>query len=485
MTIAARWFFQRGYILYYGDAQSHLNLSRSIIDSRTPGYDQLGTVWLPILHLICLPFVGNDWLWKTGLAGTIPVAACFVLAGAFFYLAARETYDSRTAAVISLICFALNPNVLYLASIPMTEIVFLAGFSILLFSLLRFRFTRQKPFLGLAVIACWWMSLTRYDGWFLIPFAAAWVGFCTAKRGWILFIIFGALASLAPLYWIAHSWWETANALDFYNGPYSARAIQAGRPYPGFHHWKLAIRYYSEAGYLCAGSGLAIVGVIGAICAAWKKTMLPALFLLLTPFFYVWSVHSSGNPIFVPQLEPHGYYNTRYSIALLAFLAFAAGAIVLALPQRAKRLGFVVPLIAIAPWLIHTGNENWICWKESQVNSISRRAWTTAGANYLAARYRAGQGILTASASGDVAGILCRAGIPLRETIHVGNGPEWVANTAPSFHLNEALWAVAQQGDPVSNALTAARQPAYRLVERIQVPGAPALDIYRRTEGSP
>ena len=37
--------------------ESHLNISRALIDSRTPGYDQLGTVWLPVLHLLCLPFV--------------------------------------------------------------------------------------------------------------------------------------------------------------------------------------------------------------------------------------------------------------------------------------------------------------------------------------------------------------------------------------------------------------------------------------------
>src|SRR5690349_18325488 len=47
-ALAVSWCSHHGYILYYGDAQSHLNLSRSIVDSRTPGYDQLGTVWLPV-----------------------------------------------------------------------------------------------------------------------------------------------------------------------------------------------------------------------------------------------------------------------------------------------------------------------------------------------------------------------------------------------------------------------------------------------------
>ncbi len=88
------WLFSHGYLLYYGDAQAHLNISRSIIDSRTPGYRQLGNVWLPILHVICLPFVGNNWLWTTGLAGTIPVALCFVISGAWL-LSRRQRFLSQ------------------------------------------------------------------------------------------------------------------------------------------------------------------------------------------------------------------------------------------------------------------------------------------------------------------------------------------------------------------------------------------------------
>ncbi|HMF79139.1 MAG TPA: hypothetical protein VK604_26000, partial [Bryobacteraceae bacterium] len=160
---AAWYFFERGYILYWGDAQAHLNISRQLVDSRVSGYERLGNVWLPVLHLICTPFVGNNRLWSSGLAGTIPVAICFVMAGAFFYLTAREAYRSRICAAIVLACFALNPNVLYLASIPMTEIVFLAGLAALLFAILRFRATQKSGYLLLGVIASWWMCLTRYD----------------------------------------------------------------------------------------------------------------------------------------------------------------------------------------------------------------------------------------------------------------------------------------------------------------------------------
>jgi hypothetical protein len=481
-ALAAWWFFRNGYILYYGDAQSHLNISRSMVDSRTPGYNQLGNVWLPMLHVICLPLIGNDWLWHTGLAGTIPVAMCLVITGTFFYLAARDAYGSAAAAAVVLSCFVLNPNVLYLGSIPMTEVVFLAGLAVLLFALLRFRATQRLSFVALALLASWWMCLTRYDGWFLIPFTAIWLALFAEKRRWVLFLLFGALASLAPLYWIAHNWWETGNALDFFNGPYSAKAIQGSRGYPGYHDWKLAILYYLGAGYLCAGVTLLLLGATGMVCAARKKAFAPLLFLMLAPVFYIWSMHSSSTPIFVPPLWPYTYYNSRYGIALVALAAFAVGAIVSVLPQRHRKLAFVLPLLSIAPWLVHPSKENWICWKESQVNSQSRRAWTAAAADFFHSHYQAGQGILTASGTGDPAGIFCRAGIPLREAIYLTNDAAWWANTVRPDLLHQALWAAGQSGDPVTKALDGTGRSSYRVREKIQVQGAPALDIYERTD---
>lgn len=484
IALAACWCYANGYILYYGDAQSHLNLSRSIIDSRTPGYDQLGTVWLPVLHAICLPFTGNMTLWSTGLAGTIPVSICFVAAGLFFYYAAREVYKSRLAAAIVLACLALNPNVLYLATLPMTEIVFAAGLGAMLFSIFRFRATQRAGYLVLGILASWFMSLTRYDGWFLIPFSALAFALYAKRHRWQVFVAFGALAALAPLYWCAHNWWETANPLDFYNGPYSASAIQAGRPYPGYHNWMVAAHYYATAGELCAGWGLLLLGCIGAACAAAKKVLAPVLFLLLIPIFYIWSIHSSGLPIHVPQLWPHSYYNTRYGIAVVFLAAFAAGAIPLvlqsrALPSRARRRAWVLPLIAIAPWLIHPAPENWICWKESQVNSDSRRVWTAGAAAFSQSHYARGEGILTMSGSGDMAGILCRARIPLSEALHEGNGPAWLAATSRPDLFHPAYWAVAQNGDKVWKAIE--RFPGvYKPVLQIHTKDDPVLQVYRR-----
>ena len=473
------WCFRHGFILYYGDAAAHLNSSRAILDSRTPGYDQLGTPWLPMLHVLCLPFVGSDFLWSTGLAGTIPVACCFVLSATCLFLAACDLYRDHTAALVAAACFALNPNLLYLAVIPMTEAVFFAGFALLFLAAIRFRSTHRLRWVAVAVIASWFTSLTRYDGWFLIPFLAAWLAFHAPKRRLAAFLLAGAALSLAPLYWLAHNWWETGNALDFYNGPYSPAAIQGSAWYPGYRDWIAAAHYYFTACRLCVGVELLVLAIVGLACAYRFRKLSPLLFLLLTPCFYVWSVHSSKLPIHVPTLWPFSYYNTRYGSAILPFCAFAAGAIVIALPPRWRKFSAAIPLLAASPWLFQPSHENWICWKESQVNSVDRRAWTAAGVSFLSSHYRPGQQLLTSS--GDIDGIYCQARIHLSQTINIGNGPVWFEATRRPDLFHPAAWAVMQNGDLLFRRLAAASGDPYaKLLTVTTTKYSPDLQIYRR-----
>ena len=92
---AVAWCAAHGYTLHYGDAEAHLNIARRVLDSRTPGPEQLGTVWLPLPHVLMLPFVAREAWWRSGIAGAIPSAVGFVTAGAFLYAAARRRISQR------------------------------------------------------------------------------------------------------------------------------------------------------------------------------------------------------------------------------------------------------------------------------------------------------------------------------------------------------------------------------------------------------
>src|SRR5258708_37165015 len=76
------YYLQRSDVLLYGDAVAHINIARRVFDSRTPGLLQLGTVWLPLPHLLLIPFIFSDAMWQSGAAGFILSLVAYLLGGA-------------------------------------------------------------------------------------------------------------------------------------------------------------------------------------------------------------------------------------------------------------------------------------------------------------------------------------------------------------------------------------------------------------------
>src|SRR2546421_10481621 len=72
-------YLRRGEILLYGDAEVHINIARRVFDSRTPGLLQLGTVWLPLPHLLVIPFLFSDWTSRTGAGALVASMIPYVL----------------------------------------------------------------------------------------------------------------------------------------------------------------------------------------------------------------------------------------------------------------------------------------------------------------------------------------------------------------------------------------------------------------------
>src|SRR4030088_2139360 len=114
------FYFRRGDILLYGDAVAHINIARRVFDSRTPGLLQLGTVWLPLPHLLMIPFLLSNWMWKTGGGGSIPSSAAYVFGAVGIFRLMREGLGPasqfglgvRFAAWLAAIIYAANPNLI-------------------------------------------------------------------------------------------------------------------------------------------------------------------------------------------------------------------------------------------------------------------------------------------------------------------------------------------------------------------------------------
>src|SRR6187455_664202 len=97
----AAWHYHRlGLTLSHYDARGHLVVARRIFDSITPGWQQIGAVWLPLPHLLNAVPVQIDALYRTGASGVaISIASFAVAVGAIATIVLSHT-GSRTAAVL-------------------------------------------------------------------------------------------------------------------------------------------------------------------------------------------------------------------------------------------------------------------------------------------------------------------------------------------------------------------------------------------------
>ncbi len=467
-ALSSLYFFSIGSLLYFGDAEAHLNTARRLLDSTTPGWDQLGRTWLPLPHLLLAPFAASMRLWQTGLAGSISGGICFVAACGFFYAAMRRIFGEAPAAV-GVAVLVLNPNMLYLQSIPMTEPVFLAA----LLGLLYFSVRGSIVGAGIMALAA---TMTRYEGWFLLPFVAF---YFLRTRGLLPAIGFGAMAAVGPLFWFGYNWWEFGNVLDFYNGPYSAIAIQGAPWYPGRGQWSAALQYYFTTVRLVAARPLLWIGALGLVVALSRRAYWPVLLLALPPCFYLWSIHSASTPIHVPVLWPFSYYNARYGLAAMPLLALGMAALASIAPRNTVFAALLV-FVACGGWLWRPSPEKWITWKESQVNSVARRDWTEQAGEFFRGRRLSPEDRIFTGFS-DITGIYRVAGIPLARTLTPNNGIAWTMATArPDLFLWER-WAVAQTGEDVDRAVTRAGS-RFELVRKVKVQGAPDLNIYYRQD---
>jgi hypothetical protein len=180
---AAAFYWRLGLTLTHYDARGHLIVARRIIDSITPGWQQIGAVWLPLPHLLNTVPVQLDFFYRTGWSATAISIASFTITGASIASIVASLTASNAAAAAAAVVFALNPNVLYLQATPMTEPLLMALTTVAIAALLNELRTSARPFhsgasrsgievlarplrqiegLGvLFALAC----LTRYEAW--------------------------------------------------------------------------------------------------------------------------------------------------------------------------------------------------------------------------------------------------------------------------------------------------------------------------------
>jgi hypothetical protein len=496
--VALAYCVRHGTLLLYGDAVSHLHIARRVFDSITPGFRQLGSVWLPLPHILLLPFVWNMAWWRSGLAGACLSIPSYVLGCAGIYRLAR-IWLSMPAAIVVVAFYGLNPGLLYMTTTAMTEPLFLAEMIWAVLLIVQFQRLLDGRLLIAAGLVLVGAIFTRYDGWVYAAVAwlfATWPLFMHARlRHWkepVLgaWVLFTALLIAAPSLWLAYNAKQFGDPLDFVRGPYSARAIEArttppGSPlHPGVHNLRVSALYFLKAAQLGAaplaqGRLLCWLSAAGTLVALWafrRRQIWPVLLLWLPLPFYTYSVAYGSVPIFIPIWRPYSWYNTRYGMELLPAFALFAGCLLplLATPvPKLRRYAVLASLLLVVVNSVVLLRGRPLVFQEAVVNSRTRVAFETALAKALS--NLPPQGLILMRVSSDV-GALQQAGIPLRRTVNEGDYLTW--KHALEDPAQVVSMAVALDGDPVAQAVQ--RHPqGLQLVNVVCSTGLPCARIYR------
>jgi hypothetical protein len=500
--------FDKGYVLLYGDAVAHLGIARRILDSRNPGLSQLGGVWLPLPHLLMLPFVQKMEWWQSGLAGTWPSLLCFVIGVAGFFRLGRRMLAPRWA-VAATAFYALNPNLLYLSTTAMTEPLFLA---LMVWITLLTVECIDAIKSGQAARAAWrltflgWLVLsavfTRYDGWVL----GALVWSIVAWRLWKTddlrrrlapaFAVFTLLVVAGPTLWLWYNQHFFHDPLDFMRGPYSAPAIEkrtsppGSKHYRGWHNPGWALLFYTRTVQVDAaawetGFALLAAALAGAGIAVRRRLETASLLLWMPLGFYVYSIAYGSVPIFIPQLYPHSYYNSRYGMELLPALALFSLLAAAALERWlvARETSGASPLLGrvLQPLMLSLAVLNAVVMiyrtplvlKEALVNATTRVPFERAVGRAID---DLPPGVPILMHNSDHVGALQDAGIPLRQTINENDYDSWhAALEDPAGH---AAYAVSFEGDPVAQAVAEHPQDLLELTILCGT-GQPCARIYQ------
>lgn len=487
---ATAYAFTHDTIVAYGDAESHLNITKRVVDSLTPGFAQLGGIWLPLPHLLMIPFIWSDFLWRSGLAGSIVSGAAYVISAVYIYKLLKLLTVNTGASFFGALVFMLNPNILYLQATPMTELTLIVFFVLSSYYFIRFLFEEQGlNSVILAGLFGFAAALSRYDGWSLVAAEAIilvlWLfvqGFSAnasaalpgprnfAKAAWTrtknalqiiqtnwakvegMTILFATLAFLGILMWLGWDGLILGDPLYFTHSQFSAKSQQLGwlakGELPAYHHVLTSFLYYFVTAMANAGILLflfALVGFLVYLLRNRSRQRLWVAMLLLVPFaFNVLTLYLGQSLIFIPDLTPKNFdytlFNARYGVLMLPALGVFLGYLFSRSKPAMKAL--LAGLLVLQLALFGVGYTKIVTLQDG-VTGLSSAKRPDAE-RWMHDHYDSGL-VLLDDYSRLVS--IIRAGIPMQDVIYIGNKPYWEQSLAAPERY--AKWIIIQKDDTI------------------------------------
>jgi cellulose synthase/poly-beta-1,6-N-acetylglucosamine synthase-like glycosyltransferase len=493
------YVFQHHLTLIYADAMSHMLLGRIIFDSATPGLAQLGGVWLPLPHLLIALFAWNDYLWTTGLAGSIVSMGCYLGTSVYVFLAIRQLTQNSCAGFIGSLVFILNPNILYLQATPLTEPLCWLTFTASCYYLLAWIQEDKQRYLLFAAGSTFFATLARYDGWsvfllflVVIPLVGLLKRYPIGKiKGLVL--QYAVLGGLGIILWLVWNKVIFGDFLYFQHGPFSFQQhtdVAAVAPFFR-HHLLTDITYYGMGAAETIGTVLTTLAVVGLILFLIRRRSIIytiAVLVFLVPFaFYVIAFFFGQADLFSPQTPFYlsgiipittNLANSRYASEVVAPAAIFVGLLVPRWNQHFRISISGIWIVRICLLLIAITQSVWILYGGViSVMSDTHPPFCNASYSisaYLNQHYDGGYILLTnypfhLSES--------ESGIHFSNVIYEGSGVLWqqaLQNPAQSVD-----WVIMQPGDRVATAI-AQNDPIFSSHFTLVASGLYELNLYHR-----
>jgi len=476
------FYLDNGLGLAYNDARSHLDIGRRVVEGLKPGLAQLGSVWLPLPHLLMIPAIWNDFMWHSGLAGALQSMASFVATGIIIYLFLGKIGVGLLGRTIGVMVFAANVNVLYLQSTAMTELLLLATMTAGAYELMLW--FKDEKLLNLIKSSFWIMlaTLIRYDGWFLLFVAAFLIVVKTIKtKGYKttegIFLFFCALSGFGIVLWLLWNQLIFKDALYFAFGPYSAKSQQNQLEEAGVLATKgdflFSLKIYFYALTYNSYAFNVVLGLIGAIVFWFDKKIKPAVKIaslaLFAPFlFNVLALYLGHSVLFIQGLSGNTWFNARYGIMMMPSLAVFIGYLI----HKAANFRYVLIGLFLFVTYFAFANLDAVTIDDARVGSSQKNVSEVSG--WLKNNAKDEKGFILISAASHDA-IIFSSGLPMKRFIHEGTGKYWEsATTSPD---RWARWIIMRTNDVNDQTFKAvSKTPAftrYNLVEKY-----PFADIY-------
>lgn len=452
-----RMYYNNHLGLAYNDSRSHLDIGRRVVEGLKPGLAQLGSVWLPLPHILMVPTIWNDFFWHSGLSGAIQSMLSFVFTCYLIYRILGKLGVGTEGRVFGALVFALNLNILYLQSTAMTELLLIATMTAAVYELINFH--ESESILAIVKTSIWVMlsTLIRYDGWFLFFVSALLIVVHVLRhkdtigkklqKAEGMFILFCTLSGFGIFLWLL---WNAAifkDPLYFAFGPYSAHAQQDQLDKAGVlltkKNWWLSLSTYWYAMVYNTGAFQVILGILsGSVLFLDKKIpskLRLAAAALLAPFFFnILALYLGHSVLFVQNINGDTWFNVRYGVMMIPSFAIFLGYIV----DRFKSYKYYLMGILIFISVFSLLNRDAVTIDDGRVGSSQKNV--TEVASWLEKNAKKTPGFILISAASHDA-IIFSSNLPMKKFIHEGTGAYWTSATESPDRW--ARWIVMRTND--------------------------------------